>query len=95
HARIQEPKELLEIFPLFYSILIRFDKVSITEHDQAVEILLRLTASEVSEARPGIHLGLSDEDRHSHLNVIKMLSCLIAEYIIRFDNDQTNKSPDF
>jgi hypothetical protein len=24
-----------------------------------------------------------------------MLSCLLAEYIIRFDNDQTNKSSDF
>ncbi|CAF5012619.1 unnamed protein product, partial [Rotaria sp. Silwood1] len=94
HSRIQDPKELLDIFPLFYSIVIHFDEVSITEHAQAVEILLRLTASEMSDAQRRIHLGLSDDDRHSHLNVIKMLSCLIAEYIIRFDNDQTNKSPD-
>ncbi|CAF3988780.1 unnamed protein product [Rotaria sp. Silwood1] len=92
HSRIQDPKELLDIFPLFYSIVIHFDEVSITEHAQAVEILLR--SSEMSDAQRRIHLGLSDDDRHSHLNVIKMLSCLIAEYIIRFDNDQTNKSPD-
>ncbi|CAF1634021.1 unnamed protein product, partial [Rotaria sp. Silwood1] len=65
HSRIQDPKELLDIFPLFYSIVIHFDEVSITEHAQAVEILLRLTASEMSDAQRRIHLGLSDDDRHS------------------------------
>jgi len=54
-----------------------------------------VTASEMSEAQRRIHIGLSTDDRRFHLNIIKMLSCLLAEYIIRFDNDQTNKSSDF
>ncbi|CAF1550809.1 unnamed protein product [Rotaria sordida] len=29
-SQVQEPRELLDIFPLFYSIAIHFDKVSIT-----------------------------------------------------------------
>ncbi|CAM4841652.1 unnamed protein product [Rotaria magnacalcarata] len=94
-SRIREPKELLEMFPLFYCIAIHFDKVAITGRSQAVEILLRLTASEMSEAQRRIHIGLSADDRRFHLNIIKMLSCLLAEYIIRFDNDQANKSSDF
>ncbi len=49
----------------------------------------------MSEAQRRIHIGLSADDRRFHLNIIKMLSCLLAEYIIRFDNDQTNKSSDF
>jgi hypothetical protein len=49
----------------------------------------------MSEAQRRIHIGLSTDDRRFHLNIIKMLSCLLAEYIIRFDNDQTNKSSDF
>ncbi|CAF0722341.1 unnamed protein product [Rotaria sordida] len=94
-SRIREPKELLDMFSLFYSIAIHFDKVSITGRSQAVEILLRLTASEMSEAQRRIHIGLSPDDRRFHLNIVKMLSCLLAEYIIRFDNDQANKSSDF
>ncbi|CAF0953973.1 unnamed protein product [Rotaria sordida] len=35
------------------------------------------------------------DDRRFHLNIIKMLSSLLDEYIIRFDNDQSNKSLDF
>jgi hypothetical protein len=54
-----------------------------------------VTASEMSEAQRRIHIGLSADDRRFHLNIVKMLSCLLAEYIIRFDNDQTNKSSDF
>jgi hypothetical protein len=54
-----------------------------------------VTASEMSEAQRRIHIGLSNDDRHFHLNIIKMLSCLLAEYIIQFDNDQTNKSSNF
>ncbi len=54
-----------------------------------------VTASEMSEAQRRIHIGLSTDDRRFHLNIVKMLSCLLAEYIIRFDNDQTNKSSDF
>ena len=49
----------------------------------------------MSEAQRRIHIGLSADDRRFHLNIVKMLSCLLAEYIIRFDNDQTNKSSDF
>ncbi len=49
----------------------------------------------MSEAQRRIHIGLSSDDRRFHLNIIKMLSCLLAEYIIRFDNDQTNKSSNF
>ncbi|CAF0761874.1 unnamed protein product [Rotaria sp. Silwood1] len=94
-SRIREPKELLDMFPLFYSIAINFDKVSITGRSQTVDILLRLTASEMSEAQRRIHIGLSADDRRFHLNIVKMLSCLLAEYIIRFDNDQANKSSDF
>ncbi|CAF1330307.1 unnamed protein product, partial [Adineta ricciae] len=94
-SRIREPKELLEMFPLFYSIAIHFEKVSINGRSQAVEILLRLTASEMSEAQRRIHIGLSADDRRFHLNIVKMLSCLLAEYIVRFDNDQANKSSDF
>ncbi|UJR35385.1 hypothetical protein I4U23_028142 [Adineta vaga] len=94
-SRIREPKELLDMFPLFYSIAIHFDKVSINGRSQAVEILLRLTASEMSEAQRRIHIGLGADDRRFHLNIVKMLSCILAEYVIRFDNDQTNKSSDF
>ncbi|CAF1328694.1 unnamed protein product, partial [Adineta ricciae] len=94
-SRIREPKELLDMFPLFYSIAIHFEKVSINGRSQAVEILLRLTASEMSEAQRRIHIGLSADDRRFHLNIVKMLSCLLAEYIVRFDNDQANKSSDF
>ena len=54
-----------------------------------------VTASEMSEAQRRIHIGLSADDRRFHLNIVKMLSCLLAEYIVRFDNDQTNKSSDF
>ena len=54
-----------------------------------------VTASEMSEAQRRIHIGLSSDDRRFHLNIVKMLSCLLAEYIIRFDNDQANKSSDF
>lgn len=58
--------------------------------------LLRLvTTSEMSEAQRRIHIGLSADDRRFHLNIVKMLSCLLAEYIIRFDQDQSNKSSDF
>lgn len=49
----------------------------------------------MSEAQRRIHIGLSADDRRFHLNIVKMLSCLLAEYIIRFDNDQANKSSDF
>ena len=49
----------------------------------------------MSEAQRRIHIGLSSDDRRFHLNIVKMLSSLLAEYIIRFDNDQTNKSSDF
>ena len=49
----------------------------------------------MSEAQRRIHIGLSTDDQRFHLNVVKMLSCLLAEYIIRFDNDQANKSSDF
>ncbi|CAF4189577.1 unnamed protein product [Rotaria sp. Silwood2] len=94
HSRIEKPEELLEMFPLFYSIVIHFDKVSITGRDQAVEMLLQLISLELIDVQRQIHRDLSIDDRRFHLNIIKMLSCLIAEYIIRFDNDQTNKSLD-
>ena len=56
---------------------------------------ISVTASEMSEAQRRIHIGLSADDRRFHLNIVKMLSCLLAEYIVRFDNDQANKSSDF
>ena len=49
----------------------------------------------MSEAQRRIHIGLSADDRRFHLNIVKMLSCLLAEFIVRFDNDQSNKSSDF
>lgn len=49
----------------------------------------------MAEAQRRIHIGLSADDRRFHLNLVKMLSCLLAEYIIRFDNDQSNKASDF
>ncbi|CAF4895865.1 unnamed protein product, partial [Rotaria sp. Silwood2] len=58
-----------------------FDKVSIRGRYQTVEILLR-------------YKKISD-DRCFHLNIVKMLSSLLDEYIIRFVNDQSNKSSDF
>ncbi|CAF5033077.1 unnamed protein product [Rotaria sp. Silwood1] len=91
----QEQKQLIDIFPIFYSIVIHFDKVSITGRSQAVEILLKLISREMIEVQRQIHIGLSIDDRRFHLNIIKMLSYLVTEYIIRFDNDQTNKSSDF
>ena len=61
-----------------------------------IRIVIKIVISiEMSEVQRRIHTGLSSNDRRFHLNIIKMLSCLIAEYIIRFHNDQTNKSPDF
>ncbi|CAF1524631.1 unnamed protein product, partial [Rotaria sp. Silwood1] len=94
-AQDQEPKESFDTFSLFYSIAIHFDKVSITGRSQAVEILLQLISREMTEVQRRIHIDLSSDDGRFHLNIIKMLSFLLAEYIIRFDNDQTNKSPDF
>ncbi|CAF4630842.1 unnamed protein product, partial [Rotaria sp. Silwood2] len=80
-SRIRESREVLHMFPLFYSITIHFDKVSIRGRYQTVEILLR-------------YKKISD-DRCFHLNIVKMLSSLLDEYIIRFVNDQSNKSSDF
>lgn len=49
----------------------------------------------MSEAQRRIHIGLSSDERRFHLNIVKMLCCLLSEYTIRFDNDQSNKSADF
>ncbi|CAF1550821.1 unnamed protein product [Rotaria sordida] len=60
-----------------------------------IRIVIKIVISlELIDVQRQIHRGLSIDGRRFHLNIIKMLSCLIAEYIIRFDNDQTNKSPD-
>ncbi|CAF1452589.1 unnamed protein product [Didymodactylos carnosus] len=90
-ARIREPNQILDYFPLFYSIAIEYGQVPSVSRHQAADALIRLTISEAAEVQRRLHLGLTGDERRLHLNIIKMLCCLLAEFTIRADSDNSQK----